>query len=480
MKQLRLFLLLAAGLFLASCSEPQPDEFPNPDPPPTVGRHAVPIDQALEELDDLLGVIDGQGTRAGGVRTVAQVQTLHAQALPLTRSAGEPGEQPGELLYVVNFEEDAGYAVLGADDRLPAVLAVTDEGSLTTDELVRAANGQTAPEEFTFPNEMLMNYVSGIGGIGGIGGGGIGGGIGGGGGIPTGPFTDFGTHLGPNIDVGKYIGYTYGDWTVTEYVAPMTVTKWNQRHPFNYTCPTVDGSASFDSQRCVAGCVAIAIAQVMASNHMHHQVTPGDVARARIDWTKITRAITNPDLTDPSVFKFPDISPDAAEVAYLIGVIGRKVGMEYSASLSLANHKKAEEFFKYLGYKGVDLHTFRSKYVRNMLWERKRPAYVCASGYNIANYQKGGHAWVADGWMYRSRIRYATYDSGFRREDGTDDQLLMHCNFGWGGICDGYYFFGAFDTAHDPVARDDNDTAPGHGDAYYDINPQIITYTEMY
>ena len=478
MKQLRLFLLLAAGLFLTSCSEPQPDEFPNPDPPPTVGRHTVPIDQALGELHDLLGVIDGQGTRAGGVRTVAQVQTLHAQALPLTRSAGEPGEQPENLLYVVNFEDDAGYAVLGADDRLPAVLAVTDEGSLTTDELVRAANGQTTPEEFTFPNEMLMNYVSGIGGIGG---GGIGGGgIGGGGGIPTGPFTDFGTHVGPNIDVGKYIGYTYGDWTVTEYVAPMTVTKWNQSHPYNYTCPTIDGTVLYNSQHCPAGCVAIAIAQIMASNHMHHQVTPGDVARARIDWTKITRAITNPDLTDPDVIVFPDISPEAAEVAYLIGVIGVKIGMEYGPSRSSAYDDDAEAFFKYLGYKGVDLHTFRSKYVRNMLWERKRPAYVSASGYNIFNYNKGGHAWVADGWMYRSRIRYATYDSGFKRQEGTDDQLLMHCNFGWGGMCDGYYFFGAFDTVHDPVAREEDDTDPNHHQYLFDIDPQIITYTEMY
>ena len=478
MKQLRLFLLLAAGLFLTSCSEPQPDEFPNPDPPPTVGRHAVPIDQALGELHDLLGVIDGQGTRAGGVRTIAQVQTLHAQALALTRSASEPGEQPEELLYVVNFEDDAGYAVLGADDRLPGVLAVTDEGSLTTEELVRAANGQTTPEEFTFPNEMLMNYVSGIGGIGG---GGIGGGgIGGGGGIPTGPFTDFGTHVGPNIDVGQYIGYTYGDWTVTEYVAPMTVTKWNQSHPYNYTCPTIDGTVLYNSQHCPAGCVAIAIAQIMASNHMHHQVTPGDVARARIDWTKITRAITNPDLTDPDVIVFPDISPEAAEVAYLIGVIGVKIGMEYGPSRSSAYDDDAEAFFKYLGYKGVDLHTFRSKYVRNMLWERKRPAYVSASGYNIFNYNKGGHAWVADGWMYRSRIRYATYDSGFKRQEGTDDQLLMHCNFGWGGMCDGYYFFGAFDTVHDPVAREEDDTDPNHHQYLFDIDPQIITYTEMY
>lgn len=39
-----------------------------------------------------------------------------------------------DLLYIVNFENEAGYAILGADDRLEPVYAVVDEGSLTTEE----------------------------------------------------------------------------------------------------------------------------------------------------------------------------------------------------------------------------------------------------------------------------------------------------------------------------------------------------------
>ena len=455
MKQLRLFLLLAAGLFLTSCSEPQPDEFPNPDPPPTVGRHAVPIDQALGELDDLLGVIDGQGTRAGGVRSVAQVQTLHAQALPLTRSAGEPGEQPENLLYVVNFEDDAGYAVLGADDRLPAVLAVTDEGSLTTEELVRAANGQTTPEEFTFPNEMLMNYVSGIGGIGG---GGIGGGGIGGGGIPTGPFTDFDTQLG-NPPAG-FEGYEWSDWKNLEYVAPMVTTRWHQEDPFNRHCPVIGG------ETCVAGCAAIAMAQIVASNHLHHNVSPGRIGNISLNWTLIRQGIIDPDLLNRN-------SSIANQVALLVAALGLKLGMNYGVTQSGASIDDAEYCFKYIGYKGVNNHTFRPSYVRTMLWERQRPTYVRA-----VNAQKEGHAWVADGWLYRRRDQYAVIFG--KRSDysvSNQTQTLMHCNFGWGGRCDGFYHIGLFNTNEQAVIPD-IDYTPVDDD--YNGGKRMITYTEMY
>ena len=455
MKQLRLFLLLAAGLFLTSCSEPQSDEFPNPDPPPTVGRHAVPIDQALGELDDLLGVIDGQGTRAGGVRTVAQVQTLHAQALALTRSAGEPGEQPENLLYVVNFEDDAGYAVLGADDRLPAVLAVTDEGSLTTEELVRAANGQTTPEEFTFPNEMLMNYVSGIGGIGG---GGIGGGGIGGGGIPTGPFTDFDTQLG-NPPAG-FEGYEWSDWKNLEYVAPMVTTRWHQEDPFNRHCPVIGG------ETCVAGCAAIAMAQIVASNHLHHNVSPGRIGNISLNWTLIRQGIIDPDLLNRN-------SSIANQVALLVAALGLKLGMNYGVTQSGASIDDAEYCFKYIGYKGVNNHTFRPSYVRTMLWERQRPTYVRA-----VNAQKEGHAWVADGWLYRRRDQYAVIFG--KRSDysvSNQTQTLMHCNFGWGGRCDGFYHIGLFNTNEQAVIPD-IDYTPVDDD--YNGGKRMITYTEMY
>jgi len=439
MKQLRLFLLLAAGLFLTSCSEPQSDEFPNPDPPPTVGRHAVPIDQALGELDDLLGVIDGQGTRAGGVRTVAQVQTLHAQALALTRSAGEPGEQPENLLYVVNFEDDAGYAVLGADDRLPAVLAVTDEGSLTTEELVRAANGQTAPEEFTFPNEMLMNYVSGIGGIGGIGGGGIGGGgIGGGGGIPTGPITDLGWQQGP-VDI-TFTGNTVDEWKPVEYT--------------------------------------VAAAQLFCSNKIIRDAAPEVIGDYRIRWDLIQKTINDPKLLNES----NNPTQEALAVAYLIRACGRGLGMnigDYGLQNSSCNYTKIKGFISDYGYMGADKHTFRFKYVRTMLWDRKKAVIVRGDGKKLLENGKAHHAWLADGWLYRTRNQYANFSDGSKRKIGTQEQTLMHCNFGWKGTADGYYAIGMFNTLSGRVDREPAD-GENHGGSLYDDNLKIFTYTEVY
>ena len=467
MKQLRLFLLLAAGLFLTSCSEPQPEEFPNPDPPPTVGRHAVPIDQALGELDNLLGVIDGQGTRAGGVRTVAQVQTLHAQALPLTRSAGEPSEQPEELLYVVNFEDDAGYAVLGADDRLPAVLAVTDEGSLTTEELVRAANGQTAPEEFTFPNEMLMNYVSGIGGIGG---GGIGGGgIGGGGGIPTGPITDLGWQQGP-VDI-TFTGNTVDEWKPVEYTPPRTRTKWGQNAPFNAYCPAING------QKCVTGCVAVATAQILCANKYEYGLGPDKIGSYRIDWPSVFKAIEDPTLLSE---KTTPPTPEALAVAYLIRGCGREAGMTISdyGIVESSAPSSGIIFIGYYGYTFAKKINFTAERAYHMVVTCGYPTIVKADGKKVKEDGKGHHAWVIDGWLVRTRNMYANFIDGSQRFVGTQTQTLVHCNFGWNGTADGYYFPGQFNTFIGPSAREPDDPTL-RGGTNYNNNIDILMYNDI-
>ena len=281
MKQLRLYLILLLGWIMAACSTDTQVEIPEPEPErPALHRHAVPVEQALDELGDLLALIDGEGTRAGGVRSVEAVETLHADRLPQTRSTELPEEeQPEDLLYVVNFEGGQGYAVLGADDRLPGVLAIADEGALTTDDLVRAASGQTPPGEFSFPNEMMMDYVSAIGGIGGggTGGGGIGGigggGIGGGGGIPKGPITDVTGHLGP--DDLSFVGNTVDEWKTIDHVPAMVKTKWGQGAPYNAYCPTIN------DKKCLTGCVSVAAAQLLCANKYRSGIGPEKIGSYR-------------------------------------------------------------------------------------------------------------------------------------------------------------------------------------------------------
>ena len=71
-----------------------------------------------------------------------------------------------ELLYIVNFENEAGYAILGADDRLEPVYAVVDEGSHNGYYYVGAFNtakspvtlgvSSTGPGDFSNDNEIMM------------------------------------------------------------------------------------------------------------------------------------------------------------------------------------------------------------------------------------------------------------------------------------------------------------------------------------
>ena len=59
-----------------------------------------------------------------------------------------------ELLYIVNFEDEAGYAILGADDRLEPVYAVVDEGSLTTEDFRYAVT--VTPEQAEADGELVF------------------------------------------------------------------------------------------------------------------------------------------------------------------------------------------------------------------------------------------------------------------------------------------------------------------------------------
>ena len=136
MKHFRLFSLFFGCWLLASCTA-DPGTEPGPfgeNPPTAENPHAVPVEQALEELQSVLEEIDtpaedGAVTRSGGIRHVKNVTTVSPEALSPGGTRSEATADVEDLLYIVNFEDEAG-----SDDRLEPVYAVVDEGSLTTEE----------------------------------------------------------------------------------------------------------------------------------------------------------------------------------------------------------------------------------------------------------------------------------------------------------------------------------------------------------
>ena len=115
------------------------------------------MQSVLEEID--IPAEDGAVTRSGGIRRVKNVTTVSPEVLNPDGTRSEATADVEDLLYIVNFENEAGYAILGADDRLEPVYAVVDEGSLTTEEFryaVTITDEQAqADGKFVFPLQLV-------------------------------------------------------------------------------------------------------------------------------------------------------------------------------------------------------------------------------------------------------------------------------------------------------------------------------------
>ena len=86
----------------------------------------IPLSEALGNLESMMNEMGMDNTRAlqRGRWTVQRIPMSAFK--PQTRSGGET--EVGDTIYVVNFDNDEGFAILSADDRLPDdVIAVSSK-----------------------------------------------------------------------------------------------------------------------------------------------------------------------------------------------------------------------------------------------------------------------------------------------------------------------------------------------------------------
>ena len=216
-------------------------------------------------------------------------------------------------------------------------------------------------------------------------------------------------------------------------VQPMLTTIWKQGSPYNTLCP-------HDSlnRATKAGCVAIALAQVMKYwNHplqgvgsytysnANNGTVSADFGNTTYDWANMPNSLT---AASPTV--------NVNAVGTLVFHVGVAVKMKYGYSSSGATTVSSNSLSTITGeralrtYFGYDkaLHSVRRDMIGDSLWAvlldnelvEHRP--VIFSGRDTS----GGHAFVCD---------------------GRDNAGLYHFNWGWGGYCDGYYQIGALNPA---------------------------------
>ena len=219
-------------------------------------------------------------------------------------------------------------------------------------------------------------------------------------------------------------------------VAPMCQTHWAQGEPFNNKCV-------FGGVKCVTGCVATAMAQVLyyhqwptetadvipayttnSNNYSVDAIPAGSV----INWSNIQQEYGLYKDENLVVHNEPYNDVQADAVAELLLYCGASVSMDYGTGSSGAMSTEIPfALIHYLGYKNTAQLLNRDSYSSND-WDEiiyhemisGRP--VLYSGVTIGN---EGHEFVCDG-----------YDA---------DEGTYHINWGWQGVSNGYFVLSALD-----------------------------------
>ncbi len=231
-------------------------------------------------------------------------------------------------------------------------------------------------------------------------------------------------------------------------IAPMLTCNWAQGLPFNQQCATYTSSGT--TSYCPAGCVAIAMAQILYYYKSNTECTavPAYTSSTLSQYMAELPATTfNYALMNDWYDKEENTSESAQETARLVRYCAQSVKMNFGKSSSSATTQR-NAFVYYFGFDKDAQQLARTDYSASE-WDEMvyhelaqgRPVLISARKTN------GGHAFVCDGY-----------------HDG-----LYHINWGWRGHQNGYFALNAL--------NDDNSggTGAASGDEGYTINVQIVT-----
>ncbi len=279
--------------------------------------------------------------------------------------------------YVFNVEDNGGFVIVSGDDRTSAILGYGNSGNLDTRNL---------PDNLKW---WLSTYTKQIAAL--------------------------DASLEPVASTARR--------SSKAAILPLITAKWNQGTPYNYMCP--DGNyvdydeKDYDTEnRCVTGCVATAMAQVMyywqwpkSCPALDSYMTSGHTIKAlpatTFDYEKMT-----------DTYKRNQTGEAANEVAKLMRYCGQAVQMAYGVDASSANvtSQTLSSIFQY------------SKNVR----------YLSRNGYTTTQWE----TIVYDELAAKRPVLYSgrTETDGHQFIiDGYDGNGFFHINWGWGGSPDSYY-----------------------------------------
>lgn len=211
---------------------------------------------------------------------------------------------------------------------------------------------------------------------------------------------------------------------VTDSIGPLLGNiEFNQGYPYNKYCPTLGNT------RCPAGCVAVAMAQLMT-----YYQKPSTPCHGNVQYKSSTVNITIQDSYEGWIPQWENIlskyetdmysDKQADAVADLCRKLGTSVHMDYNKTGSGTQSVKVPNAMRdYFNYDCDDLISKTGDVQWNRLMrsnlDEATPVY-----YASLDADQGGHAYICDGYYIKK---------------GEESYPFYHFNFGWGGTSNGWF-----------------------------------------
>ncbi len=378
MKLIKLFSIFALLFIASACNNEEaiiPQENSN-----NQYDTKVTIEEAEQELLQILEVVDKARSRSA-IRSISNAYSTRFGA------TASRSEDTTALFHVFNFEDEQGFAIMAADERLPSLYALADAGSLNMlDSIVNPGVEMFIDNATTQATYMLRDDLTIY------------------------MYTEDETDI-------------YGSWgdPIVYQQDNHCPVRWGQDDIYNAFCPKED------DVNCKTGCVATAVAQLMAFYEY-----PESYNSYSFDWDAMT------------AYKYAENCTLSGQegvglLMYFLGT-SNNLDMDYGVNGSAAYTEDACRTFTHFGYSNSGTY---APYNQNNVVNELIDGYPLLLN-GTDSISGVGHCWLAHGVLSRKRtVKTIQYSKLLRTRFEYCWYVL--CNWGWEGLADGYYLSNVFD-----------------------------------
>lgn len=225
----------------------------------------------------------------------------------------------------------------------------------------------------------------------------------------------------------------------------LVLCAWDQEFPYNTSAPIIDGKYA------MAGCIAVAVSQFIA----YHKY-PTNIQDSEINWRLISQCKKADSRYNIGI----------GEVAGLIRRVGDGLNNKWGKENTDATLERIPELLSEWGYhvpQNAIVDYNENDVISSLKLLRPVLMYACNTKNTYYTgiwpfrkkhtYYGGGHEWIIDGYLPQIRVtKLIDNQSNTIISSQTERRLLLHCNWGWGGYCNGYFLAGVFSATRSIIA----------------------------